>query len=662
MLIIHPINEFFSTIFPDVAVGDFDSLIQTLREYYTLRTASPMIRIENNSVFIEVDTTGALSNDTDYRRAVSLCEKGKYSQAKPILERLISANPTNSEYRRVLGQVLSEEGNQVSAVEHLIHSLRWDPNNGWALLMMGNISSKFNHDLATAMTYYDQALRANPNDYITLNNIGANLIQQDEYAKAKKYFDQALDLNPHYPNTHIALALIARAENNLESAFTYAIQAIKYSKNKDLLYNNARSLASDVAQKITAINSSFDTFTKYKHELEIKGGTEIEVIENPDIPTAAKLEFAEIYDRDKHRIHYKPTFTAVEHLLLHELVHLDFVIEARRENVNKLFVATGHHKAEFMKGIGFTVKKLQSMGVSEDSIAKYCTGLFTGLNTQIFNAPIDLYIEDFLYHTYPQLHAYQFLSQNRLIQEAIKAVTGKNVVEISPKGILSASKIFSMVYALQFKDLYGLDYIKDFEASMLEVKQARTFYDDFLSRKDCRKPGDEYDLVQEWADELKVNHTFELVFENEFRERRTNIDTILSSIEKDPFDLQSKDPHKERMMKKFMESEQSIGTNLSVVMFMVDALGYFKDMPRDEIEKIAYEIAFQGSHGYHPQKEDYRLRSIPGKLFSGYHILAYYYVSWSLALPHKVADLKMPFEKEYQMAVAMVSSDDLGMD
>jgi hypothetical protein len=164
--------------------------------------------------------------------------------------------------------------------------------------------------------------------------------------------------------------------------FTYAIQAIKYSKNKDLLYNNARSLASEVAQKITAINSSFDTFTKYKHELEIKGGTEIEVIENPDIPTAAKLEFAEIYDRDKHRILYKPTFTAVEHLLLHELVHLDFVIEARRENVNKLFVATGHHKAEFMKGIGFTVKKLQSMGVSEDSISKYCTGLFTGLNTQ----------------------------------------------------------------------------------------------------------------------------------------------------------------------------------------------------------------------------------------------------------------------------------------
>jgi len=85
MQIIPPINEFFSTIFPDVAVGDADSLIQTLREYYTLRTALPTVRIENNSAIIEVDTTGALSNDTDYCRAVSLCEKGKYSQAKPIL-------------------------------------------------------------------------------------------------------------------------------------------------------------------------------------------------------------------------------------------------------------------------------------------------------------------------------------------------------------------------------------------------------------------------------------------------------------------------------------------------------------------------------------------------------------------------------------------------
>ncbi|MBK9248800.1 MAG: hypothetical protein IPM69_11950 [Ignavibacteria bacterium] len=89
---------------------------------------------------------------------------------------------------------------------------------------------------------------------------------------------------------------------------------------------------------------------------------------------------------------------------------------------------------------------------------------------------------------------------------------------------------------------------------------------------------------------------------------------------------------------------------------MVDALGYFKDKPREEVVKIAYEIAFQGTQGYNPNKSDYRLRSIPGKLFTGYHILAYYYVSWMIALPDKVADLQLPFEEEYLLAVGFVNA------
>ena len=63
---------------------------------------------------------------------------GEYynSEAKPILQKLIEKNPTNSEYHRVLGQILSDEGDQEEAINSLIDSLRWDSKNGWALLMM----------------------------------------------------------------------------------------------------------------------------------------------------------------------------------------------------------------------------------------------------------------------------------------------------------------------------------------------------------------------------------------------------------------------------------------------------------------------------------------------------------------------------------------------
>jgi hypothetical protein len=76
-------------------------------------------------------------------------------------------------------------------------------------------------------------------------------------------------------------------------------------------------------------------------------------------------------------------------------------------------------------------------------------------------------------------------------------------------------------------------------------------------------------------------------------------------------------------------------------------------MPKDEIKKIAFEIAMQGTQGYRPDKDDYRISTSKGKTFSGYHILAYYYVSWALAIPEMLSELKLPFDDEYKLALTM---------
>jgi tetratricopeptide (TPR) repeat protein len=170
-------------------------------------------------VKIEIDARTIISQEVDYKKTVALCEKGKYSEAKIILKKLIEKNPTNSEYHRIMGQILSDEGDQEEAINCLIDALRWDPKNGWALLMTGNIFAKFKDDIPTAMKYYDQALLANPKDNITINNIGANLMQQGKLEEAKKYFWEAIKIDDQYPNTHFALRVIAEMENDLHSAF-----------------------------------------------------------------------------------------------------------------------------------------------------------------------------------------------------------------------------------------------------------------------------------------------------------------------------------------------------------------------------------------------------------------------------------------------------------
>lgn len=519
--------------------------------------------------------------------------------------------------------------------------------------MMGNIFAKFKDDVPTAMKYYDQALIANPKDNITINNIGANLMQQGKLEEAKKYFWDAIKIDDKYPNTHFALSIISESEDDLQSSFYSIIQAIKFNKNKDILYQNSVKQAFDVTQKIIKTDTGKKIFREYRHKLEFECDKKINIFKDEEIPTAAKFEFAENYNRETHTVKYKPNYPAVEHLIMHELVHLDLVIQARKENLNQLFTSTQNHKAEFIKVIEPTIKDLKKKGISDKAIEDYSSNLFDGLNSQIFNTPIDLFIENFLYNKFSELRPYQFISLYTMLQEGLKAVTDKKILSLSPKEIVSKSKVYNLVNAMQFRDLFGFDFIQDFSATTNELKLALGFYEEYLQYKEDKEPAEEYELVLHWAEDLKLEKNFELVNEVEYRTKRTDIDNLLDSIEKDPYDLESKDPYKEREMNKFQKSEEEIGLNMAVVMFMVDALQFFETVEKSEIKKIAVEIAMQGTQGYRPDKKDYIINSIRGKVFSGYHILAYYYVSWSLAIPEMVTQLELPYEAEYNMALGM---------
>lgn len=651
--IIHKYDDFLFTLFPELRGKQDQEVIIALEKYYTYSVFKPKVLIENGWIKIDIDTPAIISQESDYRKTVALCSKGKYSEAKPILKGLIEKNPTNSEYHRIMGQIFSEEGNQEDAIDSLIDALRWDSKNGWALLMMGNILAKFKKDISTAMKYYDQAMLVNPDDHIAVCNIGALLMQQGEIEKGKKYLNEAMRISSDYPNTYHALGRIAEIENDLHAAFSNYVRAMQLNTNRDELYHNSVSKTFEVAKQIINTGIGRKIVKEYKHKLEFEGSTDIEVKEDVNISTAAKFELAENYQREKHIVRFKPNYPAVEHLVMHELVHLKFIYEARKAEMNHLFVATQAHFKDFLKGIGSTVKLLGKRGISDDLINKYCTGIFEGINSQVYNAPIDLFIEDFLYNEYVELRPFQFLSLFGLIQEGINAVTDKNVVDVSPKDVLSKSKIFNLLNALHFKTIYGLDIIKDFNPTPAELQQAKSFYEEYLQYRDNREPGEEYELVLHWAEDLKLDKNFELILESDFRNKRTNPGSFLDSIEKDPYDLETRNPFEERQMEKFIKSHENEDLNMAVVMFMVDALNFFESKSTEDIKKIAHEIAFQGVQGYSPKRMDYTLNLIPDKTFSGNHILAYYYVSWSLAIPEMVPQLKLPFENEYAFAVKM---------
>lgn len=610
--------------------------------------------IENGLLTVEVDTQGIVNQEADYKRVVSLCEKRKYSEAKPILQDLIKKNPTNSEYHRIFGQILSDEGNQDEAINYLIDALRWNPKNGYALIMMGNIFAREKDDFDTARKYYDEAIALNPKDNIAINNLGTNLLQLEKWEKGLEYLEKAYELNPKYPNSSYGIALANDKLGNTLVAFDFSITSLKNcGANDQTLANHVLALIIKTSEDWIKTDAGKNVFNEYKSHLEKEGGKEIRVEEDSEIPTAAKIEFAENHNRSFHLIKYKPSYQAVEHLMMHELVHLDFVIQARRENQNKLFISNGEKKRNFIREHEKDLKELNKKGYSEKSLNGFISALFDGLNRQTYNAPIDLFIEDFLYSNYQELRPFQFVSLYGLAMEYKNSATNKQVMQVTPKKVQNANRVMNLVFAIHFKEIFGFDLISKFNPTPNEIREANKLFKEYKEYQDDREAGEEYELVQHWAEDLKVDKYFELVDEETHR-KRTETDNLIDSIENDPFGLESDKDFKQSEMDKFQKSQAAIGVNMAVVMFMVDALQYFKDKPKDKIKTIALEIAMLGTQGIVPGGDNkYKLANIPAKDFSGYHLLAYYYVSWSIAIPEMLKDLKLPYDNEFALAKQM---------
>ena len=55
-------------------------------------------------------------------------------------------------------------------------------------------------------------------------------------------------------------------------------------------------------------------------------------------------------------------------------------------------------------------------------------------------------------------------------------------------------------------------------------------------------------------------------------------------------------------MRTFLQAQAANGTNPAVLLYMVDALQYFKDKPTAQIKETAFEIALLDTQGIEPAK------------------------------------------------------------
>ena len=324
------------------------------------------------------------------------------------------------------------------------------------------------------------------------------------------------------------------------------------------------------ANEIIDVEVGGDIVNAFAARLEEEFGKKIVIEEDAALKTAAKIEFAENYDREYHLVKYNPEYPAVHHLIMHELTHLLFAAQARVAGKNKLFVSYDNNKQKFLLALDRESKKLSKKGYDDAVIKQYYTALFEGLNGQIYNTPIDLFIEDYLYQNYPDLMPYQFVSLLGLIQEGIQATTDEKILTIAPPGILSKSKTFNLVNALHFLKRYGVNLIEEHKPTKTEKEQAEKFYREYDECRTRHTPGDEYDLLQSFAKQLYLQNYFALVEETGFRQHSDLIERLCADAKVDLPGSDAVKPEENLANKKmqvFTEAHEGKDINMACLLY-----------------------------------------------------------------------------------------------
>jgi hypothetical protein len=277
------------------------------------------------------------------------------------------------------------------------------------------------------------------------------------------------------------------------------------------------------------------------------------------------------------------------------------------------------------------VRKWEKAGYSEQKITGLTLTLVNGLCEFLFNCPLDMLIERHLRATCKPLQPAQFLSVRLMANEAWQTSSKPEVRQLTPRKILLASLALNGAYALFLDDLFRG--ATEFAAPYRREETfglSQKLWKHWQERAKNLDPGDEYRLVDEFADMVGLRDWYEWRPDPGHHEATAE---PLKEGTTNPALLTAKQP--------------------AAVFYFLDAFKRFDAMTPKQVRDVAFEIALLGRNGldYAAPDEKYELRALPDRKFSGLHLMCLMFAGFKRVAPeHDVGmDLNNPFLTALQL-------------
>lgn len=591
------------------------------------------------------------------QEVIQFCNKGDFKKAKALLDKIISDGCNDSEAWRIKAQIsLTNDKKPEQAIDELIQSLNADPQNVWALILMGNIFARYKKDMDTALNYYNKVLEYHPDNAIALTNIGAALSQENRYDDAISIFEKSLAADSTFINSYYGLCHCYMNQKNYDMAFDVAVRGLKNGQNRIEDGNQVRKelekMCLAAAQQIVQNTNYIKIWKEAIEELKSLDGRDIVIDEDTTLKTYAKAEYAPIRGREAHIVKYNPKMQFVDHLIFHELMHLKMAINNEKEGCGKIILQTKDNLQNFIHKYGRIFAKL-NYKLPQDKVREAITNISQGLGLQVANIILDLFVEDLIYENYPQVKPLQLLSLYRQERDNISSCTNPSIEKLFPKEVISNNRIMNMVTSMHFKDCYGFDLIKDFKPTKQEYNKALDIYQEYEAFVETFNTGDEYELTNYLIEALNLEDFITIIDQEEFI-KYNNLEATKEDYKKAAASADSI----ETLNAKFAE-EHPDGANgaetMMMAMYMLGAMQRLDKLGVDTTRMVAMELAMLGQNGISPQGK-YNVKQLEAKQMGGYEVLAYYYVSVARSFPQILPSLGLPFKSAYEAALQMYNN------
>ena len=622
-------------------------LKKELEDYFSWKGLVPEVELLQDYVRVDIDDEKIKLAEAKVKLAYDCCNRGNFISAKSLLKEALEICPLYSDAYRTLAQIHMQEGKAEDAIATCSEALKCDPKNMWALILMGNLMLHFRKDGEQALKYYERTLEYYPDNTIALNNVAGAKLAVEDYDGALELFDRVLERDVTYANAHYGKAACLEHLGRLEEAFEAArrgnVEGKETPENPGTMRELQKLLVS-LARRIAEKEDFMEEAQRIQAEVEKVSGVPVELVPDDGLPVLAKLQYHRQHNRDRDLVLYNPGKPFTCHYLIHEMMHLKLLVRNSKSGTGKVVYSDGESEQRFRNRFSAFLRPLKAR-LGEERFNRFWNSLFSGLCTRAMNSPLDLFVEEMIFEGYPGIRPVQLLSLLQQEMDNMKAddsVTGSKDI---PKVIVDASKVMNLVQSLQVKDLYGVDMTPGHHPRRNDLALAEELFREYKAYKETYKPGDEYELLEYFLDNLRLQDLLLIKDEESGGISGLDLDELMKpTSEEKKMEAEFQAAHK--------DGEDPAKT-LMMSMYMMGALEYMDGISKAEVKKIAYDAAMLGVAGISPNKNGYFLPSVPGREFGGYELLAWYYASWALSAPDMVDKLNLPFSTAWEQAVSM---------